>query len=215
MTAFRRLIRLPSFKDSFGSLLQVNESDLHIMLDEINRAGNDPEHLDDVPEELSDPYSALLAVRAMVGEGHYDDVMSDIRAAYPDSEAVERLAHHFVPTQGEIDARAIREAETETLPIVLDMKVSLDYRVSITNKGETRLVPVFIARVTFDEPVGGSDTVTFQVSPFALRRLRQDIGLALDLLNHATKSLDPRLLYEATIKKHLDGASGGPAGGPS
>lgn len=203
MTSFRRLDRLRTFRDSFGSLLGLNDSELTIVADEIQRTAGDPDAEDDLPDELSDAYSALIVVRSIASEEGVDALLDDVRSLYPEAPSVARLAPYFVPADGESETRAVRQAETETLPIIVGGRVSLDYRVSTAMDDSIKLVPLFIARLNFDEDVRGAEAVTFQASAFALTRLRDDIDEALKLLHSSAEAIGPALLYSPTVKKYL------------
>lgn len=203
MTAFRRLHRLRSFKDSFESLFELSDSELQIITDEIQRTAGDPDLDNDIPDELSEAYSALIFVRSIAGEEGLEELLDDVRSAYPQQPALDRLAPHFVPAEGEVEARAIREAETETLPILTSARVSVDFRVSTASDDSIKLVPLLISRLDFDEQVGGSEAATFQASAYALSRLRDDIDDALNLLEASAKAIGSKLLYPPTIKRYL------------
>lgn len=203
MTTFRRLHRLPSFRDSFGSLLELDDSELRTVVDAVQRIAIDPDAEDMVPEDLGEAYSALAVVRSIAGNEGFDALVQDVRTAYPDStEAIDTLAPYFSPMEGEIEARTIREVETETLPIIVGGRVSLDYRVSRSSDDKIKLVPLFVARINFDETVAGADAVTFQASAYALAKFRDNINDALALLDTSVKVIDPALLYSPTVKKY-------------
>lgn len=203
MTAFKRLHRLRSFSDSFESLLRSSDSELSILIEQIERSAGDPDAADDIPDELNDAYSALIVVRSIAGDEGYAELLADVHAAYSDTERINELAQHFSPTEEERESRAIRDAETETMPIIVAGNISLDFRVSKTTEDEVKFVPLFIVRITFDEKISGSEAVTFQASPYALTRLRGDISAALELLDSSAQTIGSDCLYGVTARKYL------------
>lgn len=196
-------MRLRSFRDSFESLLRLDDSDLQIVLNEIVRIDGDIDTDEDIPDDLSDAFSALLTLRSIVGEEGKKAVIEDIKTAYPDNPGVARITAHIEPTDSEIESRAIRDSETDTLPIMVGARVSVDFRASTSTGGAIKLVPLFVTRVSFDESSWGSEAVTFQASAYSLTRLRDDINDALKLMESSAKAIGPNLLYTPTVKKYL------------
>lgn len=203
MTAFRRLNRLPSFKDSFGSLLELDDSELNTVHQAVRLSADDPNAEELVRDDLGPAYSALAVLRQISAKDGPEPLLEDIHAAYSDSgDAIARLAPLLSSSPAERESREIRSVENSTLPVIVDEMISLDYRV-VANGDVIKLVPLFVMRLDFDEPIsGGSDVVTFQANADAIDRMRRRLDEALTLISKSAKVIGKDALHEQTIAKY-------------
>lgn len=177
MTAFRRLNRLQSFRDAFGSLLQLDDAEVSVVLKAVRDSANDTSSEELVPDDLSPAYAALTILRRAAADDGVEAVLNDIKAAYRDSKVdVAKIGPMLAQSEADRERQEIREAETSTLPVVVDGRLTLDFRVLGHDDG-VRLVPVFVARIDFDEPVAGSESVSFQASRDSLERMRKRLTM--------------------------------------
>lgn len=204
MTAFANVNRYESFRRAFADLLSLEDDDRQAVVKAAADSADAPDDDATLPSALEDAYSALVAIRALAADDGVDAVIADINDLYPEaSEAIEKLGPHFVPTVAETERRLVREVETSTLPFVIDGRVTLDYRVTkVKSTGEIKLVPLFIARLALDEPVGGNAAVTFQISAAALANVRSAIDDAFGLLSDSSKTLGEGPLFQQTLRKY-------------
>lgn len=204
MTAFRRLNRLPTFRDSFGSLLGLADSELREVHDAVRATANDPDAAEAVSDDLVPAYTALAVLRQIAADEEVGLLIDDINAGWKDAPAgaVQRLLPFLQPTELDRDRQEIREAEQSTLPIAVDGKVSLDYRVIQSHDDKVKLVPLFLLRLDFDEPIGGSPAVAFQADIEGVTRIRDLLNSALALIPRSVNAIAKDALHEQTIAKY-------------
>ncbi|MGC5173073.1 hypothetical protein ACLQ2Q_20735 [Microbacterium sp. DT81.1] len=106
------------------------------------------------------------------------EVIADIRAAMPDAEpsALARLERALQPGPDDlarIDGLSERDAY---LPILTSHIFAVDLRVVAQPEDATHVVPLAIARLRFDDPVGnGNSSVVFQITPGDLEGLIESL----------------------------------------
>lgn len=266
MTSFRRISRLPTFEDYFGSLVALDASDLRQVHSAAQTFADDPDAEDPVDDDLLPAYTALTMLRQIVAEEGAGPLLTDIRNAYGDRyapEEISKLEPLLSLTSVERERSEIREAEQSTLPILVDGKISLDYRVTISTnvavensptegdgedvsattegddvdavtpegdgvdsstadvsdigstvteeskhggrdvrRGSVKFVPLFLVRLVFDEPIGGSHAVTFQADAAAVEGVIDILQDALSLVEDSVVAINESALHGHTIDKY-------------
>ncbi|RGP48486.1 hypothetical protein AWH04_09005 [Rhodococcus erythropolis] len=185
-------------------MLDLNEEDRQVVLDAIEQFNRDGDADDEPSDEgLLPAYSALRTVRSVVAEQGLADVLEDIRASYADDDIEHKLApllRYLQPTEAESEMAFIRDVENSTVPVLTEGKFELDYRVA-ERDGKLKLVPLFIARLGFDESVGGSDTAVFQLTGSTLVKMRKQIDDALSLLERSAALVNEDCLPASFVGK--------------
>jgi hypothetical protein len=121
---------------------------------------------------------------------------SEIRS-FLESDAKRQALRNLIDERPAYERRLERRAaQAAALPSLEEFSLFLDYRVL---EGETegslkKLVPVVLARLTFDEPLQGSDVVAFQISDEFLETMAEEIARIRSLLEKMQGEFQERLL---------------------
>lgn len=173
MTVFQRLWDISAFRTQFREFSQLAAEDQA----DVIRLVASGEILDQPPTDQEDARTkAARRLRTLVEtlvrirtEFGLQPLTEDILAlAGEDAQPVVAALQKNLPEDAnERDRRSVERAQESVLPVLVNMGVDVDFRAVQPYKGETTLaqvVPVLIVRLTFDEPIGGSESIVFQVT---------------------------------------------------
>lgn len=194
MTVFRALYTTSTFKAAFGDLLQLSGPNRDRVVAAVRSGPDDESELDDALQLAA---AALRTLRDIASDSSVDELLADIDEAGPPNaiEQLGDLTQHLRRTEAEEERTFIRRVERSTLPILAKPRFSVDFRATRWREtDEIKVVPVVVARFEFDETVGGGDSINFQLSIGALKRLKSDIDSAIILLKESVESIGDRLV---------------------
>lgn len=166
-----------------------------------------------LPEDLDDPaelevklggdetaiahVSALLLLQNDAQQVSVDETLSDLRSLhaeeYGPSEDID-LALREISRIIQVDPETVKRRQIErlqrsALPTYIFSRGFVDGRVVPFANGDIEVTPVGLLRVTLDEPVGASDTITFQLTRDGIEDLKEEI----DRIEQLTERLLSRL----------------------
>lgn len=180
MTRFRQLWEIGSFQELFREFARLDDDGLQAVA-RIAMPRGDSGRLPELSREqrmLVPVAETLLQVRNRDGS---QELIADIaQLAEPElpgiTSRLEGLLHEDPKTESQ---RLVGQTQTSTLPVVVGMDIDVDFRAAPPTEGRpVQLVPVVVVRMMFDEPVGGSDVIVFQVPDERISELIQELRSA-------------------------------------
>lgn len=174
-------------RESKGLSVDLNEDQLRLvgaaletMYLESRAIGSPARVIETLQESTGQNVSYASEIRSFLESSEKQSALIDLLSERPDYER-------------RLERRVAQEA---ALPSLERLNFFLDYRVIEDGSQEIpgKLVPVIVARLTLDEPIQGSDAVTFQISDERLLYMTQEIQRIRALIQTMQKNLS-NLLY--------------------
>lgn len=190
MTVLEQFLELPAFRQALSSLAEelhkTEPSALRTKLS-VERV---PQNINPDAVEGQKFIEAARAFGTLTDVGRredHDKMVSDLLPHMPgvDSRSLLTLLEEGPEELERAQGRRLRDSIN---PILTTTKYAVDLRLVKPND-ETQLAPVVMARFSFDEPITGSDSITFQMSAEALPVLISE----LQDLQHQVAELSEQL----------------------
>jgi len=185
-------------------LIDLPEASLYGLREALQREDlpiESPDNLDLSNDDWLKVRAVLRVLQNIREDEGLASLLADIREA-PDLRRDVDLAALKVETLLKVSPETeqrnmIRRAQYAALPVLENLSIEVDFRaVKGIDGGGPTLVPVFVFRLHFDEPVGGSEAIAFQVpekiTDVVLRRLQR----AKDLRASVMQELPSELIHE-------------------
>jgi hypothetical protein len=213
MTAFLEFWDIADFRDAFFSLINLPESSIstfRVALDQESLPSSPPEGSNISAEDWRRSRPAIRTLAAVRDDFGFAALLQDIREVLegsPESEHAVRAIRQLLELDpDEEQLNLIRRTQDSALPVLVSLSVEVDFRAVPPVPGrESTFAPIYIVRLTFDEDIGGSDAIVFQVPEDAravvVRRLEEARALRASI----AKRLPEALLHSQIRREILDG----------
>ncbi|MEJ3741795.1 hypothetical protein WEI85_00635 [Actinomycetes bacterium KLBMP 9797] len=198
MSALRALWKIAGFREALRVLLKLDESMMEKVvaasearLGPISAVGT----ADERAGTLATAAAALETLTRIRDEDGMDDLMADADYLLSDiPNAHKRLSGLLRESPDEAEQRVISRAQHAALPVLVRLSLEVDFRAVALPDSTTRFVPVTIARLEFDEPIGGFEAITFQLTDDRLEDVDRVAQKAVDLRRQIMDALPKEML---------------------
>jgi hypothetical protein len=205
MSELSELWRISSFRQAVRTLVALDENALSALR---QRSPLDP---GPPPSGLAVEAAAwtesaaavrtLYQLSAQMGPESLVRELAELVGVDPSSDPLmTALPTWLEPRREDTEAEATTRALTSMLPVLTAASATVDFRVvDVANEGDSRLVPVLIIRLAFDEHVAGSDALVFQISPGEVDRVIEELVAARQKANDLAAELPEGLVLGGSL----------------
>lgn len=206
MTPLSEAFDHSTFRRALRDLLNLSPGDLRalaeIEFDDMDSVAEAFAGLDLLSDDTEAPPAALfLRLNSDESPEAFVREIRQLAADHPEFEDVdfsaieESLLAFLVPGKDTRRNLHIRKMQHSVFPTMESAELTVDLRVVHSEDGKTRLVPVVVARMWFDEPVLTSNAaISFQIDEKVLTRLKEAVDRALALGSTVAREFDEWML---------------------
>ena len=181
MTAVEALMNLSSFQTAVRRILEIADSRGDDLRASLVNPTSAPTTEDESSPGWFEAERAFAILYETAGRESLEGVLSDVAGGLKDEPDLENLRRLLRPVEAFDQRVAATRHRDAFLPVLVASSVSLDFRV-IPPPQDKILLPVVTVRLSFDESVGGNESIVFQIPIDGLKNITREFSTLSGLI---------------------------------